>query len=151
MYKRQAQLGGSLYHAPKLHQGPCSTVGVRPRTDRHTVARDHNTFCVVYTTHAKCKKFSCIVHTQSDLPSSCRQRFSSSTASCGDCRGSVPRPTNRRGCVRTVCARSSFSRRHRSNASAGFACYVTDYARYSLVLSSRTRRAYRLIMAVGHV
>ena len=47
-----AQLGGSLYHAPKLHPGPCSSVGVRPRTDRqtdrHTDARDHNTFCVVY-------------------------------------------------------------------------------------------------------
>ena len=39
-----AQLGGSLYHAPKLHPGPCSSVGVRPRTDRHTDARDHNTF-----------------------------------------------------------------------------------------------------------
>jgi len=58
-----AQLGGSLYHAPKLHPGPCSSVGVWPRTDRqtdrhtdrhtesghaHTDARDHNTFCVVY-------------------------------------------------------------------------------------------------------
>jgi len=49
-----AQLGGSLYHAPKLHPGPCSSVGVRPRTHRqtdrhtHTDARDHNTFCVVY-------------------------------------------------------------------------------------------------------
>ena len=44
------QLGSSLYHAPKLHRGPCSIVGVRPRThtDRHTDARDHNTFCVVY-------------------------------------------------------------------------------------------------------
>jgi len=47
-----AQLGGSLYHVPKLHPGLCSCVGVRPRTDRqthrHTDARDHNTFCVVY-------------------------------------------------------------------------------------------------------
>ena len=45
-----AQLGGSLCHAPKLHPGPCSSVGVRPRTDRHTHtdARDHNTFCVIY-------------------------------------------------------------------------------------------------------
>jgi len=47
-----AQLGGSLYYAPKLHPGPCSSVGVRPRTDtqthRHTDARDHNTFCVIY-------------------------------------------------------------------------------------------------------
>jgi len=30
-----AQLGGSLYHAPKLHPGPCSSVGIRPRTDTH--------------------------------------------------------------------------------------------------------------------
>ena len=47
-----AQLGGSLYHDPKLHPGLCSSVGVRPRTDRHTDrdidARVHNTFCVVY-------------------------------------------------------------------------------------------------------
>jgi len=48
-----AQLGGSLYHDPKLHPGPCSSVGVWPRTDthtdnRHSDARDHNTFCVVY-------------------------------------------------------------------------------------------------------
>jgi len=42
-----AQLGGILY-APKLHPGPCNSVGMRPRTDRHTDARDHNTFCVVY-------------------------------------------------------------------------------------------------------
>jgi len=42
------QLGGSLYHAPKLHPGPCSSVGVRPQTDTHTDARDHNTFCVIY-------------------------------------------------------------------------------------------------------
>jgi len=31
-----AQLGGSLYHAPKLHPGPCSSVGVWPRTDTQT-------------------------------------------------------------------------------------------------------------------
>ena len=31
-----AQLGGSLYHAPKLHPDPCSIVGVRPRTLTHT-------------------------------------------------------------------------------------------------------------------
>jgi len=46
--RHSAQLAGSLYHAPKLHPGPCSSVGVRPRTDTHTDARDHNTFCVVY-------------------------------------------------------------------------------------------------------
>jgi len=43
-----AQQGGSLYHAAKLHPRPCSSVGARLRTDRHTDARDHNTFCVVY-------------------------------------------------------------------------------------------------------
>jgi len=49
-----AQVGGSLYHSPKLHTGPCTSVGMRPRTDRHTErdthtdARDHNTFRVVY-------------------------------------------------------------------------------------------------------
>jgi len=31
-----AQLGGSLYHVPKLHPGPCISVGVRPRTGRQT-------------------------------------------------------------------------------------------------------------------
>jgi len=34
-----AQLGGSLYHARKLHPGPCSSVGIRPRTDTHTHRR----------------------------------------------------------------------------------------------------------------
>jgi len=47
-----AQVGGSLYYAPKLHPGPCSSVGVRSRTHTHTHthtdARDHNTFCVIY-------------------------------------------------------------------------------------------------------
>jgi len=46
-----AQLGGSLYHAAKLHPGPCNSVCVRPRTDRH--ARDHMHFALS-TTHAKC-------------------------------------------------------------------------------------------------
>jgi len=31
-----AQLGRSLCHVPKLHPGPCSSVSVRPRTDRQT-------------------------------------------------------------------------------------------------------------------
>jgi len=34
-----AQLGGSLYHAPKLYPGPCSSVGVRPQTDIQTHRR----------------------------------------------------------------------------------------------------------------
>jgi len=36
-----AQLGGSLYHASKLHPGPCSSVGVRPRTCRQTHRHTH--------------------------------------------------------------------------------------------------------------
>ena len=34
-----AQLGGNLYHAPKLHPGPCSNVGIRPRTITQTHRR----------------------------------------------------------------------------------------------------------------
>ena len=43
-----AQLGGIPYHSAKLHLGPCNSVRMRPRTDRHTDAREHNTFLVVY-------------------------------------------------------------------------------------------------------
>jgi len=31
-----AQLGGTVYHSPKLHPVPCSSVGMRRGTDRHT-------------------------------------------------------------------------------------------------------------------
>jgi len=31
-----AQLGGIPYHSAKLHPGPCNSVGMQPRTDRHT-------------------------------------------------------------------------------------------------------------------
>jgi len=44
------QLGGIPYipyHSPKLHTGLCSSVGIRPRTDRHTDARDEYIFHVV--------------------------------------------------------------------------------------------------------
>ena len=34
-------VGGTPYHSSKLHPGPCSSVGMRPRTDRQTDARDH--------------------------------------------------------------------------------------------------------------
>jgi len=34
-----AQLWGTPYHSNKLHLGPCSSVGMRPRTDRHTDRR----------------------------------------------------------------------------------------------------------------
>ena len=37
-----AQLRGTRYHSPKLHLGPCNSVDMRQRTDRH------NTFRVVY-------------------------------------------------------------------------------------------------------
>jgi len=51
-----AQLGASPTTPPKLHPGPCNSVDMRPRTcrqtqtdtHRHTDARDHNTFLVVY-------------------------------------------------------------------------------------------------------
>jgi len=47
-----AQLGGTPYHSPKLHPGPCSNVGMWPwadtQTDTHTEVRDQYTFCVVY-------------------------------------------------------------------------------------------------------
>ena len=42
------QPGGIPYHSAKLHPGPCNSVGMRPRTDRHTDVCDHNTFLVVY-------------------------------------------------------------------------------------------------------
>jgi len=43
-----AQLGGVPYHSAKLYPGPCNSAETRPRADRHTDARDHNTFRVVY-------------------------------------------------------------------------------------------------------
>jgi len=55
-----AQLGGIPYHSFKLHPGPCNSVGMRSRTDRHT-DRQTNTQTRVTTirfasstTHAKC-------------------------------------------------------------------------------------------------
>jgi len=57
---KSAQLEGSLYHAPKLHPGPCSSVGVRPRTDRHTHTHRQSRVTTMHfassTTYAKCKK-----------------------------------------------------------------------------------------------
>jgi len=51
-----AQLAGIPYHSAKLHPGPCSSVGMRPRTDRQT---DTQTRVITIhfswsTTHAKC-------------------------------------------------------------------------------------------------
>ena len=48
-----AQLGGSLYHAPKLHPGLCSSVGVWPQTDTQTHTQTTIHFALS-TTHAKC-------------------------------------------------------------------------------------------------
>jgi len=65
-----AQLGERPYHSPKLHPGPCSSVGMRPRTDKHT---DRKT-CVTTihfassTTHAKRNNNNnnvCIMHIKS--------------------------------------------------------------------------------------
>jgi len=39
-----AQLEGTPYHSYSLRPGPCSSVGMRRGTDRHTDSRDHYTF-----------------------------------------------------------------------------------------------------------
>ena len=58
-----AQLGGSLYHAPKLHLGQCNSVGIWPLTDTHTHTHtdtgDHNPFWAP-TTHAKCNSLAAL-------------------------------------------------------------------------------------------
>jgi len=36
------------YRSSKLHPGPCSSVGMRRGTDRHTDGRDHYTFRIGY-------------------------------------------------------------------------------------------------------
>jgi len=51
-----AQLGGIPYHSPKLHPGPCNTVGMQLRTDTQTLV---TTIHFLWsTTHAKCNKES---------------------------------------------------------------------------------------------
>ena len=42
----RAQLGGTVYHSPKLHPGSCSSVGMRREIDthRHTDERDQHAF-----------------------------------------------------------------------------------------------------------
>ena len=42
------QLEGTAYHSPKSHPGPCSSVGMRRGTDRHTDGRDQYTFRLGY-------------------------------------------------------------------------------------------------------
>ena len=55
-----AQLGGIPYHCPKLHPGPCNTVGMRPWTDTHTDTQTDTQTRVTTihfswsSTHAKC-------------------------------------------------------------------------------------------------
>jgi len=44
-----AQLEGTLYHSPKLHPGPRSSVGMRRGTDTQTDGSDHYTFHFGYT------------------------------------------------------------------------------------------------------
>ena len=45
-----AQLEGTRYHSPKLHPGPCSNVGMRRGTDRHTAdGRDQYRFRLGYS------------------------------------------------------------------------------------------------------
>jgi len=42
---------GHPYHSPKLHPGPCSSVGMQRGTDRHTDISGHYTFCLGYASH----------------------------------------------------------------------------------------------------
>jgi len=53
-----AQLGGIPYHSPKLHPGPCNSVGMRPRTDTQpdTQTRVTTIHFSWSSTHAKCKQ-----------------------------------------------------------------------------------------------
>jgi len=53
-----AQLGSTHYNSPKLHPGPCSSVGMRRGRDTQTYT--HTRVTTIHfpssTTHAKCKK-----------------------------------------------------------------------------------------------
>ena len=51
-----AQQGGIPYHYPKLLPGPCSSLGMRPRTDRQTHTRVTTIHFASSTTHAKCNE-----------------------------------------------------------------------------------------------
>jgi len=61
-----AQLGGIPYHSRKVHPGPCNSVGMRPRTDRHRQTHTHTDtqtratriHFASSTTHAKCNEWS---------------------------------------------------------------------------------------------
>ena len=58
--RNSAQLGGIPYHSPKFYQGPCNSVGMRPRTDRqtHTQTRVTTIHFASSTTHAKCNNYT---------------------------------------------------------------------------------------------
>ena len=61
---QQCTTRGNLYHAPKLHPGPCSSVGVRPQTDTQTDTQTRVT-TIHYassTTHAKCNNFLLVIY-----------------------------------------------------------------------------------------
>jgi len=51
-----AQLGGTPYHSPKLHSGPCNSVGMRRGTDRQTQTRVNYIHFALSTTHVKGKQ-----------------------------------------------------------------------------------------------
>jgi len=82
-----AQLGGIPYHSPKLHPGPCSSVGMRRRTDTQTrVTTIHFSSS---TTHAKCDSDNTIVMQDNRNSEPCSQgwdctlnRFTSRTTDC---------------------------------------------------------------------
>ena len=58
-----AQLGGIPYHSPKLHPGPCNSVGMRPRTDTQTDTQTRVTTIHFSwsSTHAKCNDKSVLI------------------------------------------------------------------------------------------
>ena len=75
--------GGSPYHSPKLHPGPCNSVGIRPRIDRQTHTDTQTRVTTIHfassTTHAKCNYPTGVVkiswssaHTASDYYSYAR-------------------------------------------------------------------------------
>jgi len=43
---QQCTTRGHRLPLPQVTSGPCNSVGMWPRADRQTDARDHNTFCV---------------------------------------------------------------------------------------------------------
>jgi len=57
-----AQLGGIPYHSPKLHPGPCNSVGMRLRTDTQTDIQTQTRVTTIHfassTTHAKCNNLN---------------------------------------------------------------------------------------------